>query len=153
MPKTSEVRNGESEVLESRSDPAVSPDKKMDAAKMVMFRSKDRELTLIKKAGYTEKSHGVSSYVPTDSVQFVDFLFMVADKPENRKVIEFLRNHPSNGISFREVPVDDVATVKPSIADLEAMTSAELRETCEKRGVEIKEDASREQIILAILKK
>lgn len=151
MPKASEVGNGAEQ--ESQVDPEVSPDKPMKEAKMVIFRSTDRELTLVQKAGYTERSHGIATYVQTKSVQFVDFIFMVADKPENKKTIEWLRKHPSNGISFREVPTDDVRTVKPAIEDLEKMTARELKEVCEKRNVEVGDDASREQIILAILKK
>lgn len=153
MPKTSEIGNGE-QTTESHIDPETSPDVKVKEAKMVIFRSKDRELTLVQKAGYTEKSHGTSSYVQTKSVQFVDFIFMIADVTENKKTISWLRKHPSNGLSFREVPWgDSEGVIKPSIEELEKMSMKELRELCDRYELEIREGASREAIILTILKK
>ena len=140
-------RNGEQ--LEVESPKAVSP----DSPKQVVFRSTDKELVLVFKAGYTDKSHGEASYFPSITEQFEEFFLRIDDMTENRERIGKVRNHPSFGISFREVPDIREQEVLPSIAELKAMSLKELGELCGKRKVEVSDDASKETIMLALIEK
>ena len=140
-------RNGEE--LETESPNAVSP----NSPKQVVFRSTDKELVLVFKAGYMDKSHGEATYFPSIIEQFEDFFLRLDDTPANKKRIEKVRNHPSIGISFREVPDIREQDVLPSIAELKVMSLKELGELCGKRKVEISDDASKESIMLALIEK
>jgi len=140
-------RNGE-KTLETESPEAVSP----DSPKQVVFRSKDKELTLVFKAGYMDKSHGQANYNPSDLEAFEEYFLRIDDIPSNKKRIEKIRNHPQHGISFKEVPDMRNREDLPSIPELEAMSTDELRNLCGRRKVEITEDASREAIMLALIK-
>jgi len=130
--------------------PETSPDV---SPKMVVFRSTDKELYLVQKAGFTDKSHGTADYIPTQGVQFVDCSFRIEDTKENKSTIEWLRRHSSYGISFREVPDINEMALLPPIVELEKMSPAELKELCVKRQIETNDDASKETMILALLKK
>lgn len=119
--------------------------------KWVVFRSKDRELELFQKAGYTDKSHGISTYTPSTGVQFVDFYLRVQDIPKHANTIKWLREHPSNGISFKEVPDLSNVVELPTIAQLKQMTVGELKELCAKNAVKVEDGAGRDTIILALV--
>ena len=119
----------------------------------VVFRSTDQSLVLAFGAGYMDKSHGQANYVPSDIEQFEAFFLRIDDIPANRKRIERIRNHPSKDISFREVPDMQRTEELPAIAELEAMSMKELKDFCGRRKVEVSEDASKEALILALIKK
>jgi hypothetical protein len=121
--------------------------------KQVVFRSTNEQLVLAFNAGYMDKSHGQSNYVASDIEQFDSFFLRIEDVPENRKRIERIRNHSSNGISFREVPDMQRTEELPAIAVLEAMSIKEIKDLCGRRQVEVGEDASKEAMILALIKK
>jgi len=151
-------RNGESDVQEVKleaplkEDASVSPVTATESpVKWVVFRSKDKELALFQKAGYTDKSHGISTYTPSSGVQFVDFYLRIQDCSKNEEIIKWVRSHPSNGISFMEVPDLSNVVKLPSIAELKQMDIPILRELCAKNKVEVKDDASKDTIILALL--
>jgi len=140
-------RNGEE--LETESPEAISP----DSPKQVVFRSTDKELVLVFKAGYMDKSHGEATYFPSIIEQFEEFFLRIDDIPTNKKRIEKVQNHPSIGISFREVPDIREQEALPSIVELKAMSLKELGELCGKRKVEVSDDASKETIMLALIEK
>lgn len=119
--------------------------------KWVVFRSKDKELTLFQKAGYMDKSHGISTYTPSVGVQFADFVLRIQDSPEHEETIKWVRTHPSNGIAFMEVPDMSNAVELPTIEQLKQMTIDELKEICAKNKVTVNEDAGKATIILALL--
>lgn len=131
----------------------ISPDSTPSTpAKQVVFRSVDKELTLYYRAGFTDKSHGIASYTPSVGVQFDDYHYRIDDTPENAKTIAWLRQHPSFGISFREVPDMNNVVELPAISELEQMTISELRGICHKNAVKHADDASKEALILALIK-
>lgn len=151
-------RNGESDVEEVKLETPLKVDAPVSPAtatespvKWVVFRSKDKELALFQKAGYTDKSHGISTYTPSAGVQFVDFYLRIQDCPANEEIIKWVRNHPSNGISFKEVPDLSDMVELPSIAELKQMDIPVLRELCAKNKVEAEDNASKDAIILALL--
>lgn len=140
-------RNGASEataVLE-----APSPE---DSPKQVVFRSKATLLKLPKTAGYTDKSQGQANYIPTTGVQFVSNYLRLDDTEENKVIIDWLRKHKSIGISFIEVPdIQDLGALPP-IADLQKMSTKELKELCGRRKVKlVDEGAQNDTIIIALL--
>ena len=141
-------RNGE-QVMEQKPEVTVS----QNSPKQVVFRSKDVELVLAFKAGYMDKSHGQSTYVPSEVESFEEYFLRIDDIPENSKRIERVRKHDSNGISFREVPDFNDCEDLPPIDELEVMSIKELKDLCGKRKVEVSEDASKEAIMLALIKK
>jgi len=124
-----------------------------NSPKQVVFRSKDAELKLAFKAGYMDKSHGQSNYVPSEVESFEEYFLRIDETPENSKRIERVRKHDSNGISFREVPDFNDREDLPPIDELEAMSIKELKDLCGKRKVGVSEDASKEAIMLALIKK
>jgi hypothetical protein len=151
-------RNGESEVQEveletsKKQDVTVSPVATTESPdKWVVFRSKDKELALFQKAGYMDKSLGSANYIPSIGVQFIDFYFRIQDIPKYADMIKWLRGHPSNGISFKEVPDLNNVVELPTIAELKQMVISELKELCAKNKVEVDGDASKESIIIALL--
>ncbi len=159
-------RNGESDVQEvkleipAKQDAPVNQNVSVSPAattespiKWVVFRSKDKELALFRKAGYMDKSLGTSNYIPSIGVQFIDFYFRIQDISKYADIIKWLREHPSNGISFQEVPDLSDAIELPTIAELKQMVVSELKELCVKYKVEIDGDASKDAIILALLEK
>jgi hypothetical protein len=121
--------------------------------KWVVFRSTDKELVLYDKAGYMDKSHGIATFVPSKGIPFQDYTFRIEDIPENANVIRWLRQHPSNGISFKEVPDLSNAVELPSIPQLKQMALDELKSLCVKNAVTVETNASREAIILALIEK
>lgn len=133
------------EVPESPAPATESP------TKWVVFRSKDKELALYQKAGYMDKSHGVSTYTPSVGVQFTDFVLRVQDCPKHTETIKWIRDHPSNGVSFKEVPDMSNAVELPTIAQMKQMTIDELKAICAKNKVTVSEEAGRDTIILALL--
>jgi len=158
MPKPILERNGESEVQEAKPeaptkvDAPVSPVATTESpVKWVVFRSKDKELALFQKAGYTDKSHGTSDYIPSVGVQFNDFYLRIQDIPKYADIIKWLREHQSNGISFKEVPDLSNVVELPTIAQLKVMEVSELKELCAKNKVEVGGDASKDTIILALI--
>jgi len=141
-------RNGE-QVMEQKPEVTVS----QNSPKQVVFRSKDVELVLAFKAGYMDKSHGQSTYVPSEVESFEEYFLRIDETPGNRERIERVRKHDSNGISFREVPDFNDREDLPPIDELEVMSIKELKDLCGKRKVEVSEDASKEAIMLALIKK
>ena len=141
-------RNGE-QVMEQKPEVTVS----QNSPKQVVFRSKDVELVLAFKAGYMDKSHGQSTYVPSEIESFEEYFLRIDDTPQNGARIERVREHDSNGISFREVPDFNDREDLPPIDELEVMSIKELKDLCGKRKVEVSEDASKESIMLALIKK
>ena len=135
----------ESPVTESPAPATESP------TKWVVFRSKDKELELFQKAGYMDKSHGIATYTPSTGVQFIDFYLRVQDIPKHALTIKWLREHPSNGIAFMEVPDMSNLVELPTIAQLKQMTIGELRELCAKYKVKVDGEASKDTVILALL--
>lgn len=121
--------------------------------KWVVFRSKDKELVLFHKAGYMDKSHGIATYTPTEGVKFQDHMVRILDVPENSDVLEWLRKHPSNGISFRKIPDMSNAVELPTISEMKLMTMDELVDLCEKNAVKVPGDAQKDSIILALIEK
>jgi hypothetical protein len=119
--------------------------------KWVVFRSHDKELALFQKAGFMDKSHGMVTYNPSVGVQFVDFYLRVQDIPKHADTIKWLRGHPSNGISFAEVPDLSNIVELPTIAQLKQMSIVELKELCAKNKVKVVDDASMDTIILALI--
>ncbi len=151
-------RNGESDIQETisgtpvKQDVSVSPVVETESpVKWVVFRSKDKELALFLKAGYTEKSHGVSIYHPSVGVQFIDFYLRIQECSKNDEVIKWMRSHPANGISFKEIPDLSNVVELPAIAQMKQMEANELKELCAKNKVEVKDDATKDAIILALL--
>lgn len=120
--------------------------------KTILFRSYDKGLTVVKESGGMEKINGIPFYHPGIMVHFIDGEYRIEDTEDNKPLINWMRKHGQYGLSFKEVaPADE--NVKPSIEDMEQMSQQKLREVCEKFGVQVSMDASRETIILAILKK
>jgi len=142
------TRNGE-QVMEQKPEVTVS----QNSPKQVVFRSKDIELALVFKAGYMDKSHGQSNYVPSEIEVFEEYFLRIDATPENSKRIERIRKHDSNGISFREVPDFREREDLPPIDELEVMSIKELKDLCGKRKVAVSEEASKEAIMLALIKK
>lgn len=143
------ARNGE----DSKEANLDKPDSPANSPKMVVFRSKDAELRLVKTAGYTDKSHGHSEYHPTTGVQFIDFMLRVEDTPKNKGILEWLRKHDSNGIAFRELPETIEKVELPAIAEMRIMSIRQLMDLCRERNVDVREDAGQDAIILALLEK
>jgi len=125
----------------------------VESPAQVVFRSTDEQLVLAFGAGYMDKSRGQSNYVPSDIEQFDAFFLRIDDTKANSKRIERIRRHPSIGISFREVPDMQRTEELPAIAELEAMSIKELKDLCGRRKVEASEDASKESMILSLIKK
>ena len=167
MAKPKLERNGDSDGQETNQEPTVlqevmqkpvepvapvSPAPATESpTKWVVFRSHDKELALFQKAGYMDKSHGVATYNPSIGVQFVDYYLRVQDIPKHANTIKWLRGHPSNGISFAEVPDLSNIIELPTIAQLKQMSIVELRELCAKNKVKVEENAGMDTIILALL--
>ena len=141
-------RNGE-QVMEQKPEVPVS----QNSPKQVVFRSKDSALVLAFKAGYMDKSHGQSNYVPSEIESFEEYFLRIDEIPANKERIERLRTHGSHGISFREVPDFNDREDLPPIDELEVMSIKELKDLCGKRKVEVSEDASKEAIMLTLIKK
>ena len=139
------------EVLQEPEAPVSPVPTTESPTKWVVFRSKDKELELFQKAGYTDKSHGISTYTPSTGVQFVDFYLRVQDIPKHANTIKWLREHPSNGVSFKEVPDLSNVVELPTIAQLKQLTVGELKELCAKNSVKVEDGASRDTIILALI--
>jgi hypothetical protein len=157
-------RNGDGEgqemsqdIAESIDSPAIpsSPEPMPETpTKWVVFRSKDKELELFQKAGYMDKSHGIATYNPSTGVQFIDFYLRVQDIPKHAHTIKWLREHPSNGISFMEVPDLSNVLELPAIAQLRQMSIGELKELCAKYKVKVADgDVGKDTIILALIEK
>jgi hypothetical protein len=140
-------RNGE---IPTGSESGI-PDSPKNSPKMVVFRSKDAELRLVRTAGYTDKSHGQAEYHPTTGVQFVDFMLRVEDTQKNKGILEWLRKHESNGISFREIPETIEKTALPKIAEMRVMSIRQLMDLCRERNIDVREDIGQDAIILALI--
>jgi len=145
--------DSEVKTLTQETKPEIpSPDSTAKApVKQVVFRSIDRELVLYYKAGYTDKSHGISSYTPSVGVKFDDHYVRLDDTPENAKTIAWMRKHPNSDISFKEVPDMSNIVELPPIAELRTMTIHELKGLCSKNAVKHEEDASKDSLILALI--
>ncbi|MDD5523522.1 MAG: hypothetical protein PHI84_22115 [Kiritimatiellae bacterium] len=164
MAKPKLERNGDSEgqemdqestvMSETMQSPVVqdSPAPATESpTKWVVFRSHDKELALFQKAGFMDKSHGMVTYNPSVGVQFVDFYLRVQDIPKHADTIKWLRGHPSNGISFAEVPDLSNIVELPTIAQMKQMSIVELKELCAKNKVKVTDNASMDTIILALV--
>jgi len=158
MAKPKLERNGEGEGQEVAQDigvqqeAPVSPEPATESpTKWVVFRSKDKELEMFQKAGFIDKSHGIATYNQSTGVQFVDYYFRVQDIPKHANTIKWLREHPSNGISFKEVPDLSNVVELPTIAQLKQMTIGELMELCAKNAVKVVDGAGKDTIILALV--
>ena len=155
-------RNGDSEGqemseavvddIEAATVPSPAP-KAATPTKLVVFRSKDKELTLFQKAGFTDKSHGFATYIQSTGIKFDDYYLKLEDTPENAKTIAWVRRHPSCGFSYLEVPDLSNIVELPPIAQLKQMTINELKELCTKNEVKVKAEDSKESIILALVEK
>jgi len=159
-PKLERSGDGEgqemSQVVAEDSQLATPPSPEPQAespTKWVVFRSKDKELTLFQKAGFTDKSHGIATYTPSTGIKFDDCYLKLEDISENAKTINWVRTHPSFGVSFIEVPDLSNIVKLPPIAQLKQMTGSELKELCLKNSVAVKEEYSKESIILALVEK
>ena len=114
--------------------------------------SVDKELCLYYKTGGTTKlPDGRTEITPTLKAQFVDFFYRLADIPANQFAIEWLRKHESFNVSFREV--SDMSTIVelPSIEEMRQIPMLQLKELCRKKEMSVKDDESRESIILALI--
>jgi len=132
----------------------TSPELKTKSpVKWVVFRSEDKELSLYQKAGFTDKSHGIAMYTPSTGIKFENYYCRFENNPQNDNAIKWMRNHPSYGISFREVPDLSSVVELPPIAQLKEMTIDELKEICVKNVVTVKAEDSKESIILALVEK
>ena len=164
MAKPKLERNGDGEGQETIQDVAVQQEVLQESAnpespasatesptKWVVFRSKDKELALFQKAGYMDKSHGIATYVQSTGVQFIDFYLRVQDIPQHANTIKWLREHPSNGTAFMEVPDLSNVVELPTIAQLRQMTIGELKELCAKYVVKVDGEASKDTVILALI--
>ena len=137
------------DILDNKSDsPAPATE---SPTKWIVFRSKDKELALFQKAGYMDKSHGIATYVQSTGVQFIDFYLRVQDIPKHANTIKWLREHPSNGTAFIEVPDLSNLVELPTIAQLRQMAIGELKELCAKYVVKVDGEASKDTIILALI--
>ena len=164
MAKPKLERNGDGEGQETIQEPAVQQEVLQESAatespapatesptKWVVFRSKDKELELFQKAGFIDKSHGIATYNQSTGVQFVDFNLRVQDIPKHALTIKWLREHPSNGVAFKEVPDMSNMIELPTIAQLKQMTIGELKELCVKNAVKVDGEASKDTVILALV--
>jgi len=149
--ETNQEVSVQQEVLQEPVAPVSPAPATESPTKLVVFRSKDKELALFQKAGYMDKSHGVATYNPSVGVQFVDFYLRVEDTPKQAPMIKWLRNHPSIGISFVEVPDLSNIIELPTIAQLKQMAIVELKELCAKNAVKVADEASKDTIILALI--
>jgi len=153
MPNASKVGNGE-EKMESQKDPEISPENIANKVKMVIFKSYDKGLSMPFKAGFIERTaNGMGINHPSEVIHFMDNQYLIEDIPANAKIIRFLRTHPSNGITFSEVPTTDGKLRVPSIEELERMSMTDLRELCKTLEVTIRDGSSKELIMIEILKR
>ena len=155
-------RSGDVEAEERNVDPAsaeakdVEPNSPKPATesptKQVVFRSKDKGLRLEFKAPYVDKSHGIASYVPGLYAKFEDGFLRFDDTPKNAKAIALVRGHSRNGKVFKEVTDIVNAEILPAIGELEKMAIEDLMELANKRQLVIEKKASKESVILSLLK-
>ena len=135
------------DVKDSPIPDAVSP------SKQVVFQSKDKELVLYQKAGFTDKSRGSSNYTPSSGLKFEEFQLRFDDIPENKKTIDWVRKHPNFGITFIELPREIEVVRLPSISDMEKMPNQDLESLCVKHEAELVGGERKDQLIMALLKK
>jgi hypothetical protein len=144
--ETSPVVTAQAEAPASPAPEAESP------VKQIVFMSVDKELVLYYKAGEPKKlPDGRIEMGQTLKVQFLDFSYRIADIPANQFAIGWLRKHDSFGVSFMEVQDIDNMVELPSIEEMRKLPMAQLKELCRKKEVSVKDDASRESIILALI--
>ena len=156
-PKLNGTESGEvqetEQVVTAQAEPIASPEPKAESpVKQIVFMSVDKELVLYYKAGgNTKLPDGRIEITPTLKVQFLDFFYRIADIPANQFAIEWLRKHESNPHAFREVQdVSDMAEL-PTIEQMKRMPMPQLKELCRDKRVDVKDDESKETIILALI--
>jgi len=159
-PKLNGTESGEvqetEQVATAQSDiTTASPEPKAESpVKQIVFMSVDKELVLYYKTGGTTKlPDGRIEITPTLKVQFLDFFYRLADIPENQFAITWLRKHDSFGVSFMEV--QDIANMVelPTIDEMRKLPMSQLKELCRLKEVKVKDNESREFVILALIEK